>query len=100
MQSRVAQLSTEQAMLNELNGEMKGLESKLAVLLQGYAIDPTDAHQDEIDACNAEISAKKTEITAKESDISSIESDIATIQGDLADINEYVSFTSASRFQR
>lgn len=97
MQSKVAQLSTEQAMLNELNGEMKGLESKLAVLLQGYAIDPTDAHQDEIDACNAEIGAKKTEITAKESDISSIESDIATIQGDLADINEYVSFTSASR---
>ncbi len=93
MQSKVAQLSTEQAMLNELNGEMKGLESKLAVLLQGYAIDPTDAHQGEIDACNAEISAKKTEITAKEAVIAGIEDEISTLQGQLAEINEGTSLS-------
>ena len=94
MQMKVAQYATESAVLNELNGELTGLEAQLSVLIQLNAIDPSAQHEQDVANCQAAIAAKQTAIAAKETDIGNIQDEIASIQADLADINEATSLSA------
>ena len=89
----ISQLVTENAVLTELEGELSGLESKKATLVQGISID--SSLQDDLDAVKNEISAKENEINNhKETVITPIENKITTITNQLKNINQLTSFSS------
>lgn len=88
-----SQLATENAVLADLEGELSGLKSKKATLVQGVAMD--SSLQDDLDAAKLEISAKEKEINnQKNSVIVSIENKITVITNQLKNINQLTAFSA------
>ena len=89
----ISQLVTENAVFTDLEGELSGLESKKATLVQGVAMD--SSLQDELNAVKSEISAKEKEINnQKNTVIAPIENKITAITNQLKNINQLTTFSS------
>lgn len=89
----ISQLVTENAVLADLEGELSGLESKKATLVQGVTMD--SFLQDDLDAVKSDISAKEKEINnQKNIVISHIENKITTITSQLKNINQLTAFSA------
>lgn len=89
----ISQLVTENAVLTDLEGELSGLESKKATLVQGVAID--SSLQDDLNAVKSEISAKEKEINNQKNNvITPIENKITAITNQLKNINQLTAFSS------
>ena len=89
----ISQLVTENAVLTDLEGELSGLESKKATLVQGVAMD--NSLQDELNAVKSEISAKEKEINnQKNAVIVPIENKITAITNQLKNINQLTAFSA------
>ena len=88
-----SQLATENAVLADLKGELSGLESKKATLVQAAAMD--SSKQSDLSAVNEEISAKESEINRQENTIiASIENKITALTNQLKNINQLTAFSS------
>lgn len=96
----ISRLVTEQAVLADLEGELKSLESQQATLVQGIAMDSSLA--DDLAKVKSDIASKKREInTQKNSVIATIENKITTLTNQLKNINELTAFSgskSAAKF--
>lgn len=96
----ISRLVTKQAVLADLEGELKSLESQKATLVQGVAMDSSLA--DDLAKVKADIESKKREInTQKNSVIATIEGKITTLTNQLKNINELTAFSgekSAAKF--
>lgn len=96
----ISRLVTEQAVLADLEGELKSLESQQATLVQGMTIDSSLA--DDLEKVKSDITSKKQEInTQKNSVIATIEDKITTLTNQLKNINELTAFSgekSAAKF--
>lgn len=89
----ISQLVTENAVLTDLEGELSGLESKKATLVQGVAMD--SSLQDDLNAVKSEISAKEKEINNQKNNvITPIENKITAITNQLKNINQLTAFSS------
>lgn len=89
----ISQLATENAVLTDLEGELSGLESKKATLVQAVAID--SSLQGDLITVNAEISAKNVEINnQRNSVIAPIENQITNIVNQLKNINQLTEFSA------
>lgn len=89
----ISQLVTENAVLTDLEGELSGLESKKATLVQGVAMD--NSLQDDLDAVKSEISAKEKEINnQKNVVIVPIENKITALTNQLKNINQLTAFSA------
>lgn len=89
----ISRLVTEQAVLTDLEGELKSLESQKATLVQGVAMDSN--LEDDLAKVKADIESKKREInTQKNSVIATIESKITTLTNQLKNINQLTAFSS------
>lgn len=89
----ISQLVTENAVLTDLEGELSGLESKKATLVQGVAMD--SSLQGDLNAVKSEISAKKKEINNQKNNvITPIENKITAITNQLKNINQLTAFSS------
>lgn len=96
----ISRLVTEQAVLADLEGELKSLESQQATLVQGMTIDSSLA--DDLEKVKSDITSKKQEInTQKNSVIATIEDKITTLTNQLKNINDLTAFSgekSAAKF--
>lgn len=89
----ISQLVTENAVLTDLEGELSGLESKKATLVQGVAMD--SSLQDELNAVKSEIYAKEKEINnQKNAVIVPIENKITALTNQLKNINQLTAFSA------
>lgn len=89
----ISRLVTENAVLADLEGELSGLESKKAALVQGVIIDSSLI--DDLEAVKAAISAKEREINnQKKAVIAPIENKITTITNQLKNINQLTAFSA------
>lgn len=89
----ISRLVTENAVLADLEGELSGLESKKATLVQGVAMD--SSLQDDLAAVKSEISAKETEINnQKKTVIAPIENKITALTNQLKSINQLTAFSA------
>ena len=89
----ISRLVTENAVLADLEGELSGLESKKATLVQGVAMD--SSLRDDLAAVKAEISAKEKEInTQKKIVIAPIENKITALTTELKNINQLTAFSA------
>lgn len=89
----ISRLVTENAVLADLEGELSGLESKKATLVQGVAID--SSLRDDLAAVKVEISAKEKEInTQKKTVIAPIENKITALTTELKNINQLTAFSA------
>lgn len=89
----ISRLVTENAVLADLEGELSGLESKKATLVQGVAMD--SSLQDDLAAVKSEISAKETEINnQKKTVITPIENKITALTNQLKSINQLTAFSA------
>lgn len=89
----ISQLVTENAVLTDLEGELSGLESKKATLVQGVAMD--SSLQDDLNTVKSEISAKEKEINNQKNNvITPIENKITAITNQLKNINQLTAFSS------
>jgi hypothetical protein len=89
----ISQLVTENAVLTDLEGELSGLESKKATLIQGVTMD--SSLQDDLNAVKSEISAKEKEINnQKNLVIVPIENKITLITEQLKNINQLTAFSA------
>lgn len=89
----ISRLVTENAVLADLEGELSGLESKKATLVQGVAMD--SSLRDDLAAVKAEISAKEKEINIqKKTVIAPIENKITALTTELKNINQLTAFSA------
>ena len=89
----ISRLVTENAVLADLEGELSGLESKKATLVQGVAMD--DSLRDDLAAVKSEISVKEREInTQKKTIIAPIENKITVLTNQLKNINQLTAFSA------
>lgn len=89
----ISRLVTENAVLVDLEGELSGLESKKATLVQGVAMD--SSLRDDLAAVKAEISAKEKEINIqKKTVIAPIENKITALTTELKNINQLTAFSA------
>lgn len=89
----ISRLVTENAVLTDLEGELSGLESKKATLVQGVAMD--SSLQDDLAAVKSEISVKETEINnQKKTVIAPIENKITALTNQLKNINQLTAFSA------
>ena len=89
----ISSLVTENAVLADLEGELSGLESKKATLVQGVAMD--SSLQDDLDTVKSEISAKEREINnQKKTVIAPIENKITALTNQLKNINQLTAFSA------
>lgn len=88
----VARISTEQAKLTTLKGELVALENVQALYIEGMSTGLRT--QEQMDAKTAEVTAKRAEITGQESLISGLQSGLAEQTEALKEINAEVAFTS------
>lgn len=88
----VARISTEQAKLTTLKGEMVALENVQAVYIEGISTNLRT--QEELDAKNAEVAAKQSEINEQESLIAELQNDLAEQTTALKTINQQTAFSS------
>lgn len=89
----IAKLSTANAKLTELKGELSGLEIARNTLIQMIAVD--ESTQSALNQKNAEITAKESQITSQEGVITGIETQIA---GVTTELNTIIYNTSFERF--
>lgn len=89
----ISRLVTENAVLADLEGELSGLESKKATLVQGVAMD--SSLRDDLAAVKSEISAKEREINnQKKTVIAPIENKITALTNQLKNINQLTAFSA------
>lgn len=89
----ISRLVTENAVLADLEGELSGLESKKATLVQGVAMD--SSLRDDLAAVKTEISAKEREINnQKKTVIAPIENKITALTNQLKNINQLTAFSA------
>lgn len=89
----ISRLVTENAVLADLEGELSGLESKKATLVQGVAMD--SSLRDDLAAVKSEISAKEREINnQKKTVIVPIENKITALTNQLKNINQLTAFSA------
>lgn len=89
----ISRLVTENAVLADLEGELTGLESKKATLVQAVTMD--SSLRDDLAAVNSDISAKKREINnQKKTVIAPIENKIAALTNQLKNINQLTAFSA------
>lgn len=88
----VARISTEQAKLTTLKGELVALENVQALYIEGMSTGLRT--QEQMDAKTAEVTAKKAEVSEQEMLISGLQSNLAEQTEALKAINTEVAFAS------
>lgn len=88
----VARISTEQAKLATLKGEMVALENVQAVYIEGISTNLRT--QEQLDAKNAEVAAKQSEINSQEDLIAELQNDLTEQTNALKAINQQTAFSA------
>lgn len=89
---QISRYMAEVAVLNDLKGELTGLESQKAALLQGIQMDNT--LQSKLNEINAQIASKSSEISSQNNLVTQIENQIKGYTSQLKEINNRTSFSS------
>lgn len=89
---QISRYATESAVLTDLQGELTGLESQKAALLQAVAMD--SSLRSRLNTVNSQISSKESEITAQRNLLSTIQNQINNYTSQLKQINKETAFSS------
>lgn len=89
---QISRYMTESAVLGDLKGELTGLETKKATLLQALAMD--SSLQAQLDTVNSEIAAKSAEVSTQNNLITQIENQVKGYTSQLKEINSKTSFSA------
>jgi len=89
---QISRYTVEEGILADLQGELLGLESKKAVIIQAIAID--EAVESELQAINDEIDAKNTEISKQQEILKQVQDEIDSYSEQLKEINNKTSLSS------
>lgn len=89
---QISRYMTEAAVLNDLKGELTGLESQKAALLQAVQMD--SSVQSQLNTVNSKIAAKSSEISSQNNLVTQIENQVKGYTSQLKEINNRTSFSS------
>lgn len=89
---QISRYATESAVLADLQGELTGLESQKAALLQAVAMD--NSLRSKLNIVNSQISSKESEINAQKSLLITIQNQINNYTSQLKQINKETAFSS------
>ena len=89
---QISRYTTEEGVLADLEGELLGLESKKATIIQAIAID--QALESDLQSVNKEITAKNSEISTQENLLNEIQDEIDSYTEQLKEINNATAFSS------
>lgn len=89
---QISRYATENAVLIDMQGELTGLESQKAALIQSVAMD--SKLQSQLDSVNSKIRSKENDINSQKNLISQIQNQINSYTKQLKQINAITSFSS------
>lgn len=89
---QISRYTTEESVLADLEGELSGLESKRAVIIQAIAVDK--ALESDLRTVNSEIHSKTSEINRQKEQLVSVQNEIDTLTSKLKEINAKTAFSS------
>lgn len=89
---QISRYATESAVLTDMQGELTGLESQKAALLQAVAMD--SSLQSNLNTVNSQIKFKESEINSQNSLLTTIQNQISNYTSQLKQINKETAFSS------
>lgn len=89
---QISRYATESAVLTDMQGELTGLESQKAALLQAVAMD--SSLQSKLNTVNSQIKFKESEINSQNSLLTTIQNQISNYTSQLKQINKETAFSS------
>lgn len=89
---QISRYATESAVLTDLQGELTGLESQKAALLQAVAMD--SSLNSKLSTINSQIQAKENQITSQKNLLTQIKSQANSYTSQLKQINKETAFSS------
>lgn len=89
---QISRYATESAVLTDMQGELTGLESQKAALLQMVAMD--SSLQSKLNTVNTQIRSKESEISSQKSLLTTIQNQINNYTSQLKQINKETAFSS------
>lgn len=89
---QISRYATESAVLIDMQGELTGLESQKAALLQAVAMD--SSLQSKLNTVNSQIKFKESEINSQNSLLTTIQNQISNYTSQLKQINKETAFSS------
>lgn len=89
---QISRYVTESAVLTDLQGELTGLESQKAALLQAVAMD--SSLQSQLNSINSQIRSKESEISSQNNTLTTIQNQINNYTTQLKQINKQTAFSS------
>lgn len=89
---QISRYTTESAVLTDLQGELTGLESQKAALLQAVAMD--SSLNSKLNTVNAQIHSKENEINSQKNLLTTIQSQVKSYTNQLKQINQETAFSS------
>lgn len=89
---QISRYATESAVLTDMQGELTGLESQKAALLQAVAMD--SSLQSKLNTVNSQIKFKESEINSQNSLLTTIQNQICNYTSQLKQINKETAFSS------
>lgn len=89
---QISRHATESAVLTDMQGELTGLESQKAALLQAVAMD--SSLQSKLNTVNSQIKFKESEINSQNSLLTTIQNQISNYTSQLKQINKETAFSS------
>lgn len=89
---QISRYATESAVLTDMQGELTGLESQKAALLQAVAMD--SSLQSKLNTVNSQIKFKESEINSQNSLLTTIQNQISNYTSQLKQINKKTAFSS------
>lgn len=89
---QISRYATESAVLTDLQGELTGLESQKAALLQAVAMD--SSLNSKLNTVNSQIRSKESEISSQKNLLTTIQNQVAGYTNQLKQINKETAFSS------